>query len=185
MSEELKVETPVEEKQTNKMFTQSEFDKMVATKEKEIMSKFSDYSDLKTKAESFAKLQAEQEQAKLTEVEKAQKRSAELEQLLNQERTEKQLLSKKTMKLEVLSDAKFGVLPGPYKAMIDGDTVEAIREAAELQLKDFHEILKNANNIKQIAVGLPPPAVKETMVKAPSIRELYAERMAKRASLSK
>jgi DNA repair exonuclease SbcCD ATPase subunit len=173
MSEEVKTE----DKQTNRVFDQSDFDKMVSKKEKEIADKYADYETLKQKAETFEKLKLEQEQAKLSEVEKANQKAKELEDKLIRIETEKKTLEKKTLKLEVLSNPKYSSLPNPFKIVVDGETIEELTESAEKSLKEFEEVLKNAG--KQTNMGLPPPPTKVES-KPVSLSDAFQERLTRR-----
>lgn len=152
-----------EQKDSNRTFTQSDFDKMVAKKEKEIVERYKDYETLKQKADALEKVQMEQEQAKLSEVEKANKRAQDLETRLAQIEQEKNLLAKTTLKLSVLSDPKYGVLPEPYKKVIDGEDEAGMKDSAEKALDDFTATLKKLG-YKPTASGLPP----ETMNTIPA-----------------
>jgi predicted RNase H-like HicB family nuclease len=185
MSEENQeqVATTEEGKESNRTFTQSDFDKMVAKKEKELSDRFKDYEDLKTKAETFEKLKAEQEQAKLSEIEKANLRAKELEDKLNNLISEKTVLEKKTLKFEVLSDPKYSALPNAYKKIIDGSTVDELKASAEEALKEFEEVLKSVGG-KNTNVGLPPTNTTKTEPQKPiSLSEAFMERLNRKAQV--
>ena len=164
MADEVIAEIPNEDKQSNKTFTQSDYDKMVAKKEKEISDKFKDYETLKSKAETLEKIQSEQEASKLSEIEKATKRANELEAKILQIEAEKNVLAKRTLKLGVLSDQKFIGLPEPYKAIVDGEDAESLKASAEKALEDFNEVLKK-NGLKAGTSGMPLDIKQPTPVK--------------------
>lgn len=157
MSEDNQTPTvPTEgEKKTNRVFDQSEHDKEIARVQKETEAKYADYATIKAKAEELEKFKAEQELAKLSEVEKANKKASELEARLIAVEEEKNRLAKTTLKLSVLSDPKYQILPEPYKKFIDGDTEEAVKENAEKSLTEFQEFLKKLGKTPDSS-GLPP-----------------------------
>lgn len=160
-------ETPVtEEKKTNRVFDQSEHDKEIARVQKETESKYSDYATIKAKADEYEKFKAESELAKLSEVEKANKKAEDLEARLIAVEEEKNRLAKTTLKLSVLSDPKYSVLPEPYKKLIDGDTEESVKENAEKSLTEFNEFLKKMG-VPQSNSGLPPDISKTVLPKQP------------------
>lgn len=182
MSEEGKepVETTTDEKQTNKLFTQSDFDKMVAKKEKELQERYKDYETLKAEKEELSKLKAEQEQAKLSETEKLNLRIKELESNLNNVLNEKTGLEKRTLKMEVLSDPKYFNLPPAYKKIIDGNTADELKASAEEALNEFNEVIKNTG--KNINVGIPPAGTTKTEPPKPvSLSESFQARLTRRA----
>jgi hypothetical protein len=144
-----------ENKQTNRTFTQSEYDKAIADHEKAVTEKFKDYETLKQKADAFEKEKADAEALKLSEVEKATKRAEDAEAKANTLEKEKTDLFKQTLKLTVLSDPKYHILPDPYKKLIDGDTIEAIKESAEKVGTEFAEYLKTLG-VQTGNAGLPP-----------------------------
>lgn len=166
MAEEVKPteNQATEEKKTNRVFDQSEHDKEIARVQKETESKYADYATVKAKAEEYEKFKAESELAKLTEVEKANKKASELEARLIAVEEEKNRLAKTTLKLGVLSDPKYQVLPEPYKKLIDGDTEESIKENAEKSLTEFNEFLKKLGK-QSDSSGLPPDITKNQPTK--------------------
>lgn len=177
MAEENKQDQQTEEqKQSNRVFSQSDYDKAIAQKEKEVKELFKDYDDLKKTVSEFNKIKEEQELAKLSEIEKVTVKASELENKLKSAETINAELTKKMMKLEVLSDSRFSVLPDPYKRVVDGETVDDIRNAAEKALNDFNEVLKNAGK-SIITSGVPPTQPKPTQPKPFTIQEMFTKRL--------
>ena len=72
------VDTNVDEKQSNKTFTQSEFDARVADIEKKYKSELSGVADIKQKLEELEKEKKERELAEMSEIEKRDAMIADL-----------------------------------------------------------------------------------------------------------
>ena len=157
MADEVKAEPTIPavegeaEKQTNRVFTQSDFDKMVAKKEKELSDK---YQPFVTKAEELEKASKQAELDKLSEVEKLSLAKTDLEKRLAEIEADRNALKKMTMKLSILSDAKYSILPEPYRKVIDGETDEEVKLSADKALKDLEDFLKRTGT--KANVGIPP-----------------------------
>lgn len=144
-----------ENKQTNRTFSQSDYDKALADKEKAVKEQFKDYETLKQKADAYEKEKADAEALKLSELEKANKKAEEAEARALSLEKEKSDLVKQTLKLTVLSDPKYSMLPEPYKKLIDGDDIETIKKNADKVGAEFAEYLKTLG-VQTGNSGLPP-----------------------------
>lgn len=134
-----------DDKLSNKTFSQSEFDQMVARKEKEILARFKDYDEVKKTAEQLATEKKERELAEKTEVEKLQLKEKELTERLSIIESEKKKLEVLNVKNDVLSKSEYSVLPRAYKSMVEGDTAESILASADNILKEYEQDVKKVN----------------------------------------
>ena len=138
-------EVPVvgtDEKQTNRTFSQSEYDKALAIAVQKETDKFKDFDALKQNYELMKSERQKEEEAKLSEIERANKQVAELTEKLSLISVEKEQLSKTALKAEVLSDPKFVVLPNAYRKLIDGKDSESFKTSAESVLTEYLEDMK-------------------------------------------
>ena len=123
MSEDVKsnadpaAEPEKEPEAQEKTFTQSDFDRIMAKKIKEIESKYSDYSETKLKYEELEKLQKEKELAEKSELEK-----------------------KINLRNEILSLGKYSSLPRVYKNSVSlSESKEEIIASADEVLKEWEK----------------------------------------------
>jgi hypothetical protein len=157
-SDDIQKKDDKKEKQTNKTFTQSEFDSAISKvkedgneKIKELETKLNETTELLS---GFQTKQKELERAKMTELEreKAEKSeiSSQVEQLIQENQIFKQQLLIKDI---VDNDPNFDKMPRIYKQNIKGDTVEAITESASTMLDEWKKDIKGVNS--QRDVGAP------------------------------
>lgn len=143
----------VDDKQTNRVFTQSEVDKMVAGALKKAKEETGDYNELKVKLEELEKEKKEKELEEMTELEKYKVKIQEMETL--QLEKEKQLFAfkKKSALNEILSDKKYSQMPKAYKNLVAySDDPETMIKSAE---DAFNEYEKDFGTGIKESFGIP------------------------------
>lgn len=129
-----------EEKQTNRVFTQSEVDKMVAGALKKAKDEVGDYDELKVKLEELEREKKEKELAEMSEIEKYKVKMEELEKA--QIEKEKQLFEfkKKSALNDLLSDPKYSKMPKAYKNLVSySDDTETMIKSAEDAFAEYEQ----------------------------------------------
>jgi hypothetical protein len=116
-----------EEKQSNKTFSQSEFDSRLATELNKFKTQYSDYDELKENFLEMKKWKEQKEQESMTEQEKmtnlVQNTAKENESL----KSERDGLLTEIMKKDILLDKKYADLPIVYKQAVIGNSRDSIR----------------------------------------------------------
>lgn len=176
MSEENKNKKDEEEKQTNRTFTQSEADKMIADAVKKATDKFSDYDGVKKKLTELESEKKKADEASMSEIEKVKKQNSELTERIGVLEGENLRYKKTALRADVLSDPRFVNLPGAYRKLIDGDDKDKITESADKVLAEWQEDLKKAG----VKVETPPPVIPAGSGKPPTPTENFADKIAKR-----
>jgi hypothetical protein len=121
------------EKQTNRVFTQSEVDIIAAKQVSKYKEQLSDYENLKAQNESLAKEKKEREMAEMSELEKLNTKLADIENEKARLAAENSAYKQNSRKLEILNTDKYADLPMKAKNAIkasDNDE-EIIKEADE------------------------------------------------------
>ena len=146
MSEDVKsnadpaAEPEKEPEAPEKTFTQSDFDRIMAKKIKEIESKYSDYSETKLKYEELEKLQKEKELAEKSELEKREIKIQELSSKLEDSETKLSNQTKINLRNEILSLGKYSSLPRVYKNSVSlSESKEEIIASADEVLKEWEK----------------------------------------------
>jgi predicted RNase H-like HicB family nuclease len=145
VNEESSVNTEqVEDKQTNRTFSQSDFDRAKADIEKKFKTRYEDYDQIKDGFLELKKWKEQKEQEAMTEQEKIaniiKNTTSENENL----KQEKDNLLKQIMKKDVLLDKKYSGLPTVYKMAVQGDSPEEVTESADNMLNAYYEDMKAA-----------------------------------------
>jgi len=143
------------EKQTNRVFTQSDVDKLVAEQVKKAVSDFADYGETK---KQLQQMQEEKKKAELEKLDEVERLKAELEEA-SRYKTELEAVraehKKAQIKQSVLNDTKFAGLPRAYKQLIPlSEDENLVKEEAEKALEEFRRdtgaTVKDTFGIKQI-----------------------------------
>lgn len=142
-----------EEKQTNRTFTQSEFDSMLAKQTAEMTEKIKGFSVLEKKySELESKLQ-EKEESEMSELQKLQSKVEKLtETKTNLEKTLKEK-DRGIITSSVLADPKYASLPTVYKRAIPlSDSKEEVIAEAERALEQYQKDFERASGKKSTPV---------------------------------
>jgi len=156
-----KLEQEVEEsvdKQTNRTFTQSDVDKMVAETIKKERDKTGDVGAIKAELEELRKAKKESELAKMDEVERLKIQLQEQEKEKLETQKEAFALKKRVALNELLSDPKYSKMPKAYKNMVafSEDSEEMVRSAESA----FAEFENDFGGEMKSTFGIPSgPAV--------------------------
>ncbi len=120
--------------------TQSDFDKAIAREQKRIAEKYADYDNVKQRLQTLEDEAKAKMQAEMTEVEKKNAALKELEDKLNNINLENKKLKLSQIKIDVLNEAKYAVLPRAYKALVEAnEDVEAVKKNADEILAEFEK----------------------------------------------
>jgi DNA repair exonuclease SbcCD ATPase subunit len=172
--------TGSDEKDTNRLFTQSDFDKALARETAKLTEKYKDYEAIKKTAEDLTAKEAEAQKARMSEVEKARAEAEDAKKKLAQTESERNTLERQVIKSNILADPRFVTLPVAYRKAIEGDTEEAIKGSAEKILAEFNEDLKRLG-VKPDSFGIPTDKRKDTLPKPPT--SPLSDALAKRFNL--
>jgi hypothetical protein len=148
-------EEVVEESQSNKTYTQSDFDKEVARQIAEFRVKHGDPDKVKNELETLKKWKEEKENEALTEQEKIQKRPDELKDENTTQKRRNQLLELQLKTKDILSESKYSTLPRVYKNMVQGESEDEIRLNADKIMGEYADDLKAAGK----TVEFVPPDI--------------------------
>jgi hypothetical protein len=133
-------QTQETEKQTNRVFTQSELDSFVAAERRKAEQKFSDYEDLQSKLSEMEAQAKEKAEAEMSELEKSNSTIKELSGRLENLQSENISFKRENLRNEILADSKFNSLPRAYKNMVSlSDNAEEISASAENVLKEYEQ----------------------------------------------
>jgi hypothetical protein len=155
---EVKKEEVVEEKETNKTYTQSDFDKEVARQMAEFKVKHGDPEKTKKELENLMKWKKEKEEEALTEQEKIEKRLEELKDESTTVKRRNQILELQLKTKDILSESKYSTLPRVYKNMVQGESEDEIRLNADKIMQEYADDLKTAGK----TVEFVPPDIGKT-----------------------
>lgn len=165
------------DKQTNKVFTQSEVDQLVAKVVKSELSKYADYSDVKTKAETLEREKQERELKDKSEIEKAQIAAKDWQEKygkLEQEYKTQKLIN---VKSDILADSKYAALPKVYRDSIHmSDNADEVKAHADEMLKTFNADISKVKT----TVGAPGEAPPTAPEKPKTLAEILKERASRR-----
>ena len=127
------------EKQSNRVFTQSEVDKLIATTVKRKLDEIGDVQSMKEQLELLSKEKKYRELSEMSEIEKYKDKMAELEKItLEKENALNQYKQKSTL-AELFSDAKYNKLPKAYKNLVAySDDSEELIKSAEVALAEYN-----------------------------------------------
>jgi predicted N-acyltransferase len=148
MAEEVKQEEKVEEqenvesqnngKETNKLFTQSDFDSRIALESKKLNDKYKDYEDVKNQLETLVNEKKEKELAEKSEIEKRDIQITELTQKMERLSGDYDKAVKQNIRNNVLNQSKYAKLPRAYKNMVVlSEKEDDIIQSADEVLKEF------------------------------------------------
>ena len=151
-----------EEKQSNKTYTQSDFDKEVARQLAEHSLKYKDYDLTKKELEELKTWKQEKENAELSEAEKMQKMVEEQKSQLESLQTQNKELSLSVLKGNILSGSEFMGLPKAYKMMVQGESEEEIKVNATKALEEWQSDLSKLGK----SVDTPSPKLNKEGGKA-------------------
>lgn len=167
-----------EEKQTNKTYTQSEADQLVAKILKQELGKYADYSDVKAEAETLKREKSERELAEKSEIEKAQLVAKDWQDKYGKLESEYKQQKLVNVKNEVLSDKKYAALPKVYRDSVRmSENADEIKSHADEMLKQF---TADVATVKP-TIGAPGSSPTPTEpVKAKSLAEILKERASRR-----
>jgi hypothetical protein len=147
-----------EEKETNKMFSQSEFDKHVAAAIRKEREKYKDYGNIKSEYEKMQKTLREKEMSEKSEYERLQIELDETKRQYAQEKSRAEEIMRHKKRSDVLSEGKYANLPRAYKAMVElSDDDDYVRESADKILEEYQ---KDIGVKMEKSFGIPP-SVKE------------------------
>jgi hypothetical protein len=147
------------EKQTNKVFTQSEHDSAIAKIKDEFDKKFFEHqNELKEAKEQLEKIAEEKkkiEREKMTKEEREKQEKSEILQKVEQLAEENSVFKQKIMINEVVdSDPNFDDLPRMYRNNIKGATIDEIQQSAQTMLDEWSKDKKSIRS-KPKDVGAP------------------------------
>jgi len=148
-----------EEKETNKTFTQSEFDTRIAEIEKKHKEQLGSVSEIQTQLETLAKEKKERELKEMSDIEQKEtiiKDLMEQKELLEIKEAE---LSKKVAVNDVLNSPEFANLPRAYKSMVTGENQDDILANAKTVLDEFNEDISKLG--KKVEGSALPPGVRK------------------------
>ena len=150
------VETEQEDiaKQTNRTFTQSDVDKLMAKESIKIKDQYKDYDTMKGELDAMQKDKKERDLAEMTELDKAKLKTEELEGQLSQLTIKNVEYGKSVKRQRVLNDAKYNILPRVYKenVILSEDEAEIIKSADEILTEfkaDTGDVVKETFGIKE------------------------------------
>ncbi len=127
-----------DDKQTNRTFTQSELDSMIAKAVHGEREKYEGFDEMKTQLDTLTKEKKNKELENKTELEKIQILFNEQTAQLTTAQNEVLELNKAKIRNEVLNDPKYSLLPSVYKNAVDlSDDPEAVKESAEKILNQY------------------------------------------------
>ena len=133
-----------EEKQTNKMFSQSEHDRAVAQAKAEAIAQFKDYDEMKQRLTTLAEEQKAKEEAEMTATEKLAKELEAVTQQKAQIELENAKMNIQMLKSRILSDSKYITLPKVYKDAVTGQDESEIATNADAILEQYNQDLAQA-----------------------------------------
>lgn len=126
------------EKQTNRVFTQSDFDKMVSLEKRKIEEKYKDFDTIKSQYEELSKQAKERKDAEMSEIEKERSLRQKLEDEINKIKTDYNNQRQINIRAEILDMPEFRSLPRVYKNSVSlSEDRETIIESAKAVLKEF------------------------------------------------
>jgi hypothetical protein len=133
IDESQSTETQTEpEKQTNRTFTQSEMDTILAREKNALKDKYSDYDNVKAEHEKLLAEQKAKELANMSELDQYKTMLAENEAKTKAMEAENLKLQRLQIKTDVLNMSKYSALPSVYKKAIEaGESQELVIESAE------------------------------------------------------
>ena len=129
-----------EEKQSNKLFTQSETDQIVSKQIAKYKAELEEKKAMESELLKYRENEKKRSEAEMSEIELRDKKIAEIEQARIE--SEKQLFEykKKDTLSNILNDAKYAKLPKAYKKLVEySDNVEEIMLSADNALKEFEQ----------------------------------------------
>jgi hypothetical protein len=175
---EEKKEEVTEEKETNKTYTQSDFDKEVARQMAEFKVKHGDPEKTKKELANLIKWKKEKEEEALTEQERIQKRLDELKDESTSVKRRNQILELQLKTKDILSESKYSTLPRVYKNMVQGESEEEIRLNAEKIMTEYQDDLKKIGKTVEF---VPPEMSKtpESKINVKSLKDLKNEAIEK------
>lgn len=126
------------EKQTNRVFTQSEVDKLIANTVKKKLEEIGDVKAMQEQLAQLEKEKKERELAEMSEIEKYKVKMSELESLaLEKEKALNQYKQKSTL-AELMSDPKYSKMPKAYKNLVVySENPEELIKSAENALAEY------------------------------------------------
>ena len=146
MSDEVKSkeeEKPEENKQTNRTFTQSDVDKLVAEQIRKATEKFKYYESIKGTAEALKKEKEERELAEKSELERKEAEIAKLKKQTEEYNAKINSFILKEKRDGILSDAKYSELPSAYKRLVEpSEDEDALKQAADAALEQYKNDFK-------------------------------------------
>jgi len=146
-------EPQVEEKQSNKTFTQSEFDKMLKKETSDLRKQVKELKSVSTELEELRQFKEESENEKMSAVEKAHKIAEEYKARLEDANKQLELASLNNIKNEVLADPKYSTLPKIYKSAVKGDDENSIIESAEAIYEQWQNDMPQQAKKKNVGAG--------------------------------
>jgi hypothetical protein len=168
-------EPVVEDKQTNRTFSQSEHDAEVARVKRETSAKYSDYDEMKAQYDQLLADKKERELNDMSEVEKAKAIAEDLAAKLEAEKSRNESLALDQLKTDILSKPEFQALPRAYRNMVGGTDEASITADAERVVEEYKVDTKGMKNIPDFGPkktkdnGAEPPAAQST------IKDIIAE----------
>lgn len=164
------------DKNTNRVFTQSEVDQLVAKVVKNELAKFADYGDVKAKADALEAEKRERELSEKSEVEKAQVKLQEWEKKYGALESEYKAQKTVIVKNDVLADHKYAGLPKVYRDSIRlSENADEIKSHADEMLKQFQADMKGIKT----NVGAPGEVPPTTPAPPKTLAEILKERATK------
>ena len=163
-----------EEKQTNKLFDQSELDRIVAREKSKEREKYADYEDMKAKLNDLVKEKNERELSEKSEIEKANIRLQEQSKYIEELNEKNKKLRTESTRNEILNDSRYKDLPRAYKNLVMvTDDVERIKASADEVLKEYERDF----SVKSGSFGGPVSETKKS-------EDIAAQKELERSSLA-
>lgn len=132
-------------------------DQLLAVERKRIEKKHLEkMSELEAKVEAYETEQEEGRRAELSELDQAKEDIERLNSELSSVSNEKTLLEVTHAQEQWVNENAPQELPGVYKSLVKGTSVEELQESLEAVVSKFNDDFGNANNGKSI--GVKPPS---------------------------
>jgi len=130
----------VDDKQSTKTFTQSDFDQMIAREKKRMETTYAGFDDMKKQNETLINEKKEKELADKTEIEKAQIETKEITAKLDTLTSEYAKAKQVNLRNDILSDAKFNKMPKAYRNLVElSDDTDIVQKSAEDALQEYEK----------------------------------------------
>jgi len=164
------------DKATNRVFTQSEYDRAVAQQMKRANDLEAQMKATNEKLAEFEKQRKEKELAEMSELEKANTLNKELQAQIEGLNGKIQDFQKMELKNNVLLDPKYTVLPAVYKKAIAGDTEEDLKASADAIVEQYNNDIAKLG-VDKPNIGVPNLKTDDPAKKPIGVKAILAEKL--------